>query len=159
MVLEKTRQFTGILGQHFQKSPKASHLVVGDRGELEAMHYLMRQKYLVVARQWRSGKAPGDLDLIVRGADPGEALLCFVEVKTRSTRDATPAHVAVDQHKRQTLRRLARLYLTKLAREDKPVVRFDIISVYLDGENGPEIEHYQNAFGWKERSPYTDPWE
>jgi len=161
ITLEKTRHFIQSLTPHFSKTFKAPHLVTGERGEVEAMHYLMREKYYVVARQWRSPKAPGDLDLIMRGTVPetGEPLLCFVEVKTRSTRNETPAHAAVDSHKRKTLRRLARHYLTRLDRKDKPAIRFDIISVYLDGEKGSDIEYYKGAFGWKDRSPYADHWQ
>ena len=37
--------------------------------------------------------------------------LCFVEVKTRSGRDAMPAESAVDRDKQEMLRRMARAYL------------------------------------------------
>jgi len=38
----------------------------------------------------------------------------LIEVKTRTARDLTPAEVAVDSHKRSTLRRLARQYARQL---------------------------------------------
>jgi len=155
-LIETSRQLVG----RFRHTPRAPHLVTGDHGEVVAMNYLMRQNYYIVARQWRSGKAPGDLDLVARGVVPEtkEPLLCIVEVKTRSTRDETPAQAAVDKHKRQTLRRLTRHYLSKLKKEDKPAIRFDIISVYLDGEKGPAIEHYQGAFGWTEHTTGRNHW-
>jgi putative endonuclease len=156
----KTKQIIELIGNCFHKTPKAAHLVTGEVGEVAAMHYLMQRKYYIVARQWRCGKAPGDLDMVARkvSAETGESLLCFVEVKTRSKRDETPAHIAVDHHKRQTLRRLARQYLTKLAKDDKPAIRFDIISVYLDGKQGPEFEHFEGAFGWKDHPRNADHW-
>jgi putative endonuclease len=160
LLVKKSQQITGMIEKHFHKTPRAAHLVTGDHGETLAMRYLMRQKYIIVARQWRCGKAPGDLDMIARGvvAETGESLLCFVEVKTRSRRDETPAHIAVDRRKRQILRRLAQQYLTKLAKGDKPAIRFDIISVYLDGKRGPEFEHFKGAFGWRDHPRNADHW-
>src|ERR1017187_2491337 len=73
-------------------------------GEDAAYFYLRRKGYVVVARRWSPGHEPGDIDLIAWQG----SLLCIVEVKTRTARDATPAEVAVDSHKRTKLRRLAR---------------------------------------------------
>jgi putative endonuclease len=101
--------------------------------------------YTVVARRWKSAKLWGDVDLI--GWD-GE-WLCFVEVKTRSGRDAMPAEAAVDREKREMLRRMARAYLRvfpEKLRAEVPV-RFDVVSVYLL-PTGVEFELYRGAFGW-----------
>jgi putative endonuclease len=123
------------------------HLSVGLRGEREALLELRRRGYVVVARRWRSPKLRGDVDLI--GWD-GERL-CFVEVKTRTRRDAMdPAESAVDEHKRGMLRQLAKIYVKafpeKLRREVQ--VRFDVVSVYLQ-PTGTEFEVYQGAFRWE----------
>src|SRR5271170_3140487 len=69
------------------RGAKAEHLVTGERGEREALFYLRRMGYTVVARRWKSSRLRGDVDLI--GWD-GE-WLCFVEVKTRSGRDGMTA--------------------------------------------------------------------
>jgi putative endonuclease len=122
-----------------------AHLDVGLRGEDAACFDLMRKDYLVVARRWSAGNLPGDIDLIAWQG----ALLCFFEVKTRSTRDATPAEAAVDGHKRATLRRLAWQYVRQLPQQTPPQVRFDVISVYLEAGK-TEIVHFENAFAWKE---------
>jgi putative endonuclease len=42
----------------------AGHLVTGERGEREALFYLRRRGYIVVARRWKSVKLRGDVDLI-----------------------------------------------------------------------------------------------
>ena len=123
------------------------HLAVGLRGEREALFHLRKLRYTVVARRWRTAKLRGDADLI--GWDG--AWLCFVEVKTRTGRDAmAPAESAVDEDKRVMLRRLARAYVRgfpeKLRREVP--VRFDVVSVYLQ-PTGSEFELYRGAFGWK----------
>jgi len=124
-----------------------AHLAAGLEGEDAAFFHLRRKGYTVVARRWSSGETPGDLDLIAWQG----SLLCFVEVKTRTARDASPAEIAVDSHKRNVLRRLARQYVRQLPQELSPQVRFDIVSVYLVPGEKREFVHFENAFGWTER--------
>jgi putative endonuclease len=124
-----------------------AHLVTGLEGEDEAFFYLRCKGYTVVARRWSSGEIPGDLDLVAWQGP----LLCIVEVKARTARDATPAEVAVDSHKRRVLRRLARQYVRQLPQQTAPQVRFDILSVYLVPGQKEEFEHFESAFGWTER--------
>jgi len=123
----------------------AAHLATGIEGEDTAYFHLLRKGYLVVARRWSAGNLPGDVDLIAWQG----SLLCFIEVKTRSARDMTPAEVAVDAHKRATLRRLAGQYVRQLPQETAPQVRFDVISVYLVAGK-KDCVHFENAFGWTE---------
>jgi len=125
----------------------AAHLLTGLEGEDAAYFFLRRRGYVIVARRWCAGNLPGDLDLI---AWHGE-MLCFIEVKTRTARDMNPAEIAVDWHKRNVLRRLARRYVRQLPGETPPPVRFDVISVYLVPGQEKELEHFENAFGWSER--------
>jgi putative endonuclease len=122
-----------------------AHLATGERGEREALFHLRRMGYIVVARRWKSAKLWGDVDLI--GWDG--SWLCFVEVKTRSGRDAMPAEMAVDREKQDMLRRMARAYLKgfpEKLRTDVPV-RFDVVSVYLL-PSGVEFDLFRGAFGW-----------
>jgi putative endonuclease len=122
----------------------AVHLATGERGEREALFYLRKQGYTIVARRWKSAKIWGDIDLV--GWD-GESL-CFVEVKTRSGREAMPAESAVDREKRDMLRRMARAYLRGFPKLRTEVpVRFDVVSVYLP-PSGVEFDLYRGAFGW-----------
>jgi putative endonuclease len=123
----------------------AAHLATGLRGERAALFELRRRGYVVVAQRWTSAKMRGDVDLV--GWD-GE-WLCFIEVKTRTARDLTPAESAVDDDKRAMVRGLARAYLrTFPERERRTVpVRFDVVSVYAAGER-VEFEVFQGAFGW-----------
>lgn len=123
-----------------------AHLVTGIEGEDAAYFYLRRKGYVVVARRWSPGHEPGDIDLI---AWQGQ-LLCIVEVKTRTAHDATPAEVAVDDHKRKMLRRLARQFVRQLPQKAAPQVRFDVISVYLVPGQKKEFVHFEAAFGWSE---------
>src|ERR1700694_2825598 len=100
---------------------RPEHLELGRRGEEAAFFYLRRRGYTVVARDWRSGKVRGDLDLVAWGGDT----LGFIYVKTRASRNVATAESAVDHDKARMLRRIARQYL--LAVPDTPDrVRFDV---------------------------------
>ena len=123
-----------------------AHLLTGMEGEQAACFYLLRKGYTVVARRWSAGNQPGDLDLVAWQGP----ILCFFEVKTRTARDLTPAETAVDLHKRNVLRRLARQYIRQLPGGSAPQVRFDVISTYLEPGKPADFMHFKNAFGWRE---------
>ena len=126
---------------------QAAHLATGVAGEREALFHLRKLGYTIVAHRWRTPKLPGDVDLIGWDGDR----LCFVEVKTRSVRDANePAESAVNDTKRRVVRRMARAYLRRFPRDqrDNIPVRFDVLSVYLQ-PSGNEFELYRGAFGWE----------
>jgi putative endonuclease len=132
------------LGQRLHpRHLKAPHLLVGERGEFEALFFLRRQGYTIVERRWKTPDLNGDLDLV--GWD-GE-FLCFIEVKARTARDLTPAASAVNDTKRRILRRLARSYRRTLPKQpDHPIpLRFDVVSVYLLGRRA-ECELVRGAF-------------
>jgi putative endonuclease len=131
------------------RTPQAEHLQTGLRGEDAAYFYLRRKGYLVVARRWSSGTVPGDLDLI---AWKGERL-CIIEVKTRTAHDLAPAEAAVDDQKRRTVCRLARQYIGQLPQQQRPAVRFDVLSVYLIPGQPKEFVHIEAAFGWSAHDP------
>jgi putative endonuclease len=124
----------------------ASHLATGLDGERAAYFELKRRGFKVVARRWTNARLRGDVDLIGWDGD----LLCFVEVKTRTERDSSPAESAVDEEKRAMVRNLARAYLRSLHESVRATarVRFDVVSVYLNGGVN-KVEVFQNAFGWQ----------
>jgi putative endonuclease len=135
-----------ILGRiaRLRRPGTAPHLATGLRGELAALFELRRRGYVVVARRWTSPRMRGDVDLI---AWDGESL-CFIEVKTRTARDTTPAESAVDEDKRRMLRGLARIYLRAFPGSERQTiqVRFDVVSVYsLAGVT--EFDIFPAAFG------------
>ena len=131
--------------------PRPRHLLIGERGEEAAFFFLCRQGFTVVAQRWNDGPLPGDIDLIAWRGD----VLCFIEVKTRTSKDVATASSAVDRDKRKTLRRLARHYLRQLAEPDhsnaRPETRFDIVTVYELPGKPREISLIPGAFGWSER--------
>jgi len=117
------------------------HQVTGRRGEEDAYFYLRRRGYIMVARNYRSPHYRGEIDLIGWHKD----VLCFIEVKTRTTRDVKPAEAAVDAKKQRELIAVAREYLRHLS--SQPRWRMDVISVYYDGPSGrTRFELFQDAF-------------
>ena len=132
----------------------APHLATGERGEFEALFFLRKQGYRVIERRWRTTELRGDIDLI---AWDGEHL-CFIEVKTRTARDMTPAASAIDHDKRSMLRRMAAAYRRTMPRQrDLPVpTRGDIVSVYLLGGR-PQCELMRGAISLQWESPGNVP--
>ena len=140
--LRRMDKFAERLGRAPRTAP---HLATGLRGESEALFELRKRGYIIVARRWKSTKLRGDIDLIGWEGD----CLCFIEVKTRSMRDAIPAMFAVDKDKQQMLHKMARAYLRNFSEKHRRdiSVRFDVVSVYLQ-PSGTEFEVLKGAFGW-----------
>lgn len=115
-----------------------AHLRTGDQGEEMAYFQLRKMGYTMVARRFRSPRTRGDIDLVGWDRDT----LCFVEVKTRTTRDVKPPEAAVDQDKRQQIGRVAQEYLRGLS--TTPSFRFDLITVQLENAGTPEITLFKS---------------
>jgi putative endonuclease len=123
-----------------RKASGPAHLETGRRGEEAAYFHLRRLGYVMIARNFRSPRCRSELDLV--GWD-GETL-CFVEVKTRTSRAIQPAEAAVDADKQQDLTRVARDFLRRIG--GNPPFRFDIVSIYFEGDGKPEINVFKDAF-------------
>jgi putative endonuclease len=95
---------------------------------------------VIIARNYRTPRSRSELDLVGWDGDT----LCFIEVKTRSSRSIFPAEAAVDYDKRRDLSYMARDFLRKLP--GSVVYRFDVVSVYLALERRPDIVLFKNAF-------------
>ena len=123
-----------------RKDSTPQHLHTGRRGEEAAYFYLREQGYVIIARNYRGPRSRSELDLV--GWDG--ATLCFIEVKTRTTRNIMPAEAAVDAEKQHDLSRVAREFLRKVKAD--PPFRFDIVSVYFEPGLTPDIELFRDAF-------------
>jgi putative endonuclease len=119
----------------------AAHQRTGRRGEEIAYFHLRKLGYTMVARNFRSPRCRGEIDLIGWKED----VLCFIEVKTRTTRDVKPGEAAVDEHKRRQIAAVAREYLRLLPLPCQ--WRFDVVSVYYEPSHAsqPQIEIFRNA--------------
>ena len=149
MLLRSTIRALDRITAHLGRTPKfAPHLAFGVRGEDEAYFYLRKLGFTIIARDYRSPRRPGDIDLI--GIE--NETLCFLEVKTRASRKFLPAEAAVDEDKRATLSSLAREYLRQYAHAQgkQPPHRFDVISVYIESNDdlgdSADITLFRNAF-------------
>jgi putative endonuclease len=130
-----------------------AHQRTGRRGEEDAYFYLRRRGYTIIARNYRSPHHRGELDLVGWERD----VLCFIEVKTRTTHDVKPAEAAVDRDKQRELSLVARDFLRQMppsyqrdshpARlsRDRVEWRFDVLAVYYERRQ-PSFELFQNAF-------------
>jgi putative endonuclease len=118
-----------------------AHQRTGRRGEEAAYFHLRKLGYTMVARNFRSPKCRGEIDLIGWEDD----VLCFVEVKTRTTLDVKPGAAAVNRHKRREVAAVVREYL----RRSPPSCqwRFDVVSVYYPRlkTSRPQIEVFRNS--------------
>ena len=114
----------------------------GNCGEDAATEYLKKNKYKIIARNYRN--KCGEIDIIAR---KGEDLV-FVEVKTRSSSEfGTPAQ-AVTYYKKRNFVNTAKWYL--MENETDLNIRFDIIEVF-GMFNGTEfitenINHFEQVF-------------
>ncbi|HEV7217434.1 MAG: YraN family protein [Terriglobales bacterium] len=118
----------------------AKHLRTGHRGEEDAYFYLRRLGYVMIARNFRSPRRRGEIDLIGWHKD----VLCFIEVKTRTSHDVKPAETAVDRAKWCQLSATAREYMRPFSPDSQ--WRFDVITVYYDRNSShPQFQLFQNA--------------
>jgi len=117
-----------------------THQRTGRRGEEEAYFYLRRKGYVIIARNYRSPHHRGELDLVGWDKD----VLCFIEVKTRTTHDVKPAEAAVDRYKQRELRLIAREFLRHMPPSCQ--WRFDVLAIYYEVGRGASFELFQNAF-------------
>lgn len=118
-----------------------AHQLTGRRGEEAAYFYLRQKGYVMIARNYRSPHHRGEIDLVGWDRD----VLCFVEVKTRTTRDVKPAEAAVDRDKQRELRLVARDFLRQMPLSCQ--WRFDVLAVYYEPPSPRyTFELFQNAF-------------
>jgi putative endonuclease len=135
-------RFLDWLAEHTLAPEKiAPHHRTGRRGEEAAYFHLRKLGYTMVARNYRSARCRGEIDLIGWEDD----VLCFVEVKTRTTRDVKPGEAAVDRHKRREVAAVVREYLRRLPPSCQ--WRFDVVSVYYQESKAsqPRIDVFRNS--------------
>jgi len=119
---------------------RPQHQRLGTRGEEDVYFHLRKLGYRMVARNYRTPRCRGEIDLIGWDQD----VLCFIEVKTRTSLDVKPPEAAVDRHKRREIAAVAREYRRRLPPSCQ--WRFDIVSVYYERlTSRPQIEVFLNA--------------
>ena len=116
----------------------SKHNKIGIKGEQIAADYLLNKGYIILHRNWRSGKK--EVDIIAVKGD----MLVIAEIKTRSGYRVNFPEEAVTRKKQQLLKSAALDFSEKFPEYIN--IRFDIISVLVNGEEVKEIVHFEEAF-------------
>ena len=106
----------------------------GTWGEAQVANFLRRRGYQLLAHSYHCRF--GEVDLIARQG----SMLCFVEVKTRTSDAYGRPSEAVVSAKQRRYRRIAQFYWLETGKETN--ARFDVVEVWADGK----VEHYKYAF-------------
>ncbi|MDA3615167.1 YraN family protein [Polluticaenibacter yanchengensis] len=101
----------------------SEHLIVGKQGEDLAANWLKNKDYIIIDRNWRSGRY--EVDIIATKMD----CLHFVEVKTRSSFQVAMPEQKVNGGKMKHLKIAAMKYL-ELHPQWK-MIQFDVLSIVL----------------------------
>jgi putative endonuclease len=102
---------------------------IGQYGEEIACRSLKRESYKILERNFRCRQ--GEIDII---AEDKDGVLCFVEVKARSSVAYGMPEEVVNSHKQKRLTSAAYIYIEKHKIEPRDM-RFDIVSVDLGTGN------------------------
>ena len=103
---------------------------LGQQGETCAVEFLTRNGYRILNRNLRTKF--GEIDVVASDGN----VLCFVEVKTRSTCTFGLPEEWILPEKQRRLGRLAQWYLQYYRVRDVPV-RFDVVSILLGSNSVP----------------------
>lgn len=115
----------------------AQHNELGKKGEQLAVDFLIKNRYKIIARNYRFEKA--EVDIIAQKNE----ILAIVEVKTRSTIDFGNPQ---DFVKPKQIKNLVKAVDEYVVVHDLDVdVRFDIIAIVKEGK-GYKITHLEDAF-------------
>ena len=112
---------------------------LGINGEEAAERYLQKKRYRIMARNFHFHR--GEIDLIAYD----RSTLVFLEVKTRRSLDQGSPEESVTLRKQLQIRKIAGAYLAGRNLQDVPC-RFDVLSISLEGKDGFDIRHIENAF-------------
>lgn len=124
---------------------------IGDLGETIAAKYLEKNGFRLVlanykvpiGRNRKGVQVSGEIDIIALEKD----VLCFVEVKTRTSDEFASPLSAVDIRKQRQITRTARIYRKIFNLQNVPF-RYDVVSIILGTEGKPQVDLFKNF--WNE---------
>lgn len=135
-------EILSVLNQHIRAVvPTTSE--TGVRGERIAAEYLEANGYALVlsnfkvpiGRNRRGARVTGEIDIVALDGD----VLCFVEVKTKTSDEFADPLASVTTRKQRQITRTARVYRRIFGlREVK--YRFDVVSAVLTPNSEPKIK-------------------
>ena len=129
---------------HSSHAKKQEARRTGIRGETYAYWYLRRNGYVFVARNYMPHGLKGEIDLV--GYDG--ATLAFVEVRTRTVREESPAlpELSVTREKQHVVIRTAQRFLAEHRVRECPC-RFDVVAIDNRPGQPPVVRLHKDAFG------------
>ena len=110
---------------------------LGQQGEDLALNYLETKGFELIKRNYRHKR--GEIDLIVKKSN----LLCFVEVKLRSSDQFGLPETFVNDNQKRLIIETAEHFIDQ--NDWRNDIRFDIISIVNKGAQ-PELMHLEDAF-------------
>lgn len=151
-------EFLSLNYQNTDLSPLSSSKI-GQIGEEFAADFLIKNGYRLVlanfkvpiGRNRRGATVTGEIDLIAFD----DRVLCFVEVKTRSSGAFASPLAAVDLRKQRQIIRAAKIY-RKIFHLTGISFRYDVVSIILREKGRPEIELFKNF--WTESKFQKKSW-
>lgn len=119
---------------------------IGQLGEDLAARFLIKNNYRLVLANFKvpvgrnrlGAPVTSEIDLIALDGN----VLCFVEVKTRSSDEFASPLAAVNLRKQRQITRAARIY-RKIFRLREMNFRYDVVSIVLGKNARPKIELYK----------------
>ena len=124
-----------------QNNEPLKTIAIGRFGEALASKYLREQGYKILKSNYYI--RGGELDLITQK----DAIIVFVEVKTRTSTNFGPPEEACTARKKQKLLRAIYSYLTtQTLNHPAGLWRCDLIAIQLLSTRKATIKHYQNIF-------------
>lgn len=112
----------------------------GRAGERLALAYLRREGYRIEATNVRF--PVGELDIIAQEG----GVLCFIEVRSRTSEQFGSAQASITTKKRQHVVRAVRWYLKRRRGGWEGDVRFDVVAIQHDPDGKPSVELIRHAF-------------
>src|SRR2546430_2238404 len=140
---------------------RAQHFELGERGEALAIDHLERLGYRIVAanfslpigRNVRDAFVKAEIDVVAYDG----RMLCFIEVKTRTTDDFGPPQTNVDLRKRRQITRAARGYRRLMGVTSAPF-RYDVVTVVTKPDDATARVELLKGF-WTEEQLRKKNWQ
>jgi putative endonuclease len=117
---------------------KRKALEIGREGEKQAQTFLLESGYRILFTNWRAGKA--EIDIVAEK----DAMLVFVEVKTRTSLAFGGPLEALSQAQQKRLAFAATVFMEEMDFEGE--IRFDLITIYWPPGRQAQLSHLEDVF-------------
>ncbi|MFW6172696.1 MAG: YraN family protein [Elusimicrobiota bacterium] len=114
---------------------RTSKYLKGKRAEKKASRFLEKKDYNILYKNWRCSF--GEIDIVAKK----ENILCFIEVKSKTSSSFGLPRESVDRFKKDKLIKLAKYFVSKNDFYQTTGIRFDVVEIM-----GRKINLIQNAF-------------